>query len=408
MRPGIVCGIGALALASSAALTVGQAPRGSAAARDLSKFPPLQRQMFLSAQRGAEWLFRANRPDGKFVDGFVPALHTKLDGDHYLGQVSAAAALAAAARYFGDDRYAVRARQALLTLLLDTTTATHPTSGETIRHTSLPSVVVNRLGAAGLLTLAIHELPQPGGDLLKQADELCRFIRLQQRDDGSFRCTDQAEHADDVDSIGQYPGLAVHALAVSQRHQPAPWKAAVLRKAFPFYRAWWSKNRGLSFVSAQSPAAAEWFGLTKEQPAADFVFEMNEWLCGLQYVQLDPRHPLWSGGFMAWSGGRAVASAPDANSALGANSLVEACRVARQLGDVPRFTRYRDALERCLQFLATLQYTEANTQHFADWYRPLLVGAFHVSHEDGNLRVDHTGQAVWALVRYLDQVADVR
>src|SRR5262249_44666333 len=52
--------------------------------RDLSKLAPLERQMELSAQRGADWLFRANRADGRFVYGYVPALQKVLEGDHYL------------------------------------------------------------------------------------------------------------------------------------------------------------------------------------------------------------------------------------------------------------------------------------------------------------------------------------
>jgi alkanesulfonate monooxygenase SsuD/methylene tetrahydromethanopterin reductase-like flavin-dependent oxidoreductase (luciferase family) len=38
--------------------------------------------------------------------------------------------------------------------------------------------------------------------------------------------------------------------------------------------------------------------------------------------------------------------------------------------DVKRYQRYREALELCLQFLTSLQYTDVNTVHFADWYRP--------------------------------------
>src|SRR5258708_4906744 len=61
---------------------------------DLSKLPPLQQQMFLSVQRGADWLRRANRADGRFVYGFVPSLKVPLEGDHYLRQVGAAFCMA--------------------------------------------------------------------------------------------------------------------------------------------------------------------------------------------------------------------------------------------------------------------------------------------------------------------------
>src|SRR5438067_2129115 len=88
--------------------------------RDFSKLPPLQQQMALSAQRGADWLFRMNGTDGRFAHGLVPALRTTLDGDHYLRQAGAAVALARAARFLGNEEYTARARQAVLTLLAET------------------------------------------------------------------------------------------------------------------------------------------------------------------------------------------------------------------------------------------------------------------------------------------------
>src|SRR5437667_11252250 len=109
---------------------------------------------------------------------------------------------------------------------------------------------------------------------------------------------------------------------------------------------------------------------------------------------------------MEWAEGRLAAVEPQISSAADAESLAEACRVARQAGDLPRYQRYREALERCLQFVTTLQYTDANTQHFADWYRPVLLGGFHASHQDGNLRIGYTQHAVCALVQYLTYVVE--
>jgi hypothetical protein len=110
---------------------------------------------------------------------------------------------------------------------------------------------------------------------------------------------------------------------------------------------------------------------------------------------------------MAWADGKPVAAPPQISSAVYAEGLAEACRVARQAGDVKHFQRYRETLERCLQFLATLQYTEANTRHFADWYKPTLLGAFYASQQDGNLRIDYTQHAVCAMAQYLTYVAEV-
>jgi hypothetical protein len=383
--------------------TVPVAAKGRIA--DVTKLSTAQRQLALSAQRGVDWLQRANRPDGHFIPGYVPALRTPLEGDHYLRQVGAALALARASRLFGDERPAAVARQALLTLLLDTTT-THRADGE-IRYTTPPSTVVNRLAAAGLLVLAISELPSPGADLLDQANQLCSYLKDQERPDGSLSYHENADTAPDPEGMNYYPGPALEGLIRSQQHRPAAWKLDALRKALPYYRTWWRGHKSLALVSSQTAAYSEAYLLTREPAFADFVNEMNDWVCTLQYQQFDPRRPLWLGGFMGWSDGKPQPLPPQITSASCAEALTHACRVARQAGDVPRFQRYREAVERCLQFVVTLQYTEANAQHFADWYRPALLGAFHASHQDGDLRLDYTQHAVGALVDYLDFVAEL-
>jgi hypothetical protein len=374
----------------------------------LAKLKPIQRQFFLAARRGADWLQRVNQPNGRFLAGFSPSLGVGLEGDHYLHQVGAAVALARSARYFNDKSSAVVARAAVQALLLDT--ETDPKNPQ-ILFPAAPSFLVNRLGAAGLLVLAINELPSPDSKLLKQSDELCNYIRSQQRPDGSLCYADPTPEskpgAEEPAGINFYPGAALYGLMRSQQHLPAAWKIEVVRKALKYYQPWWRSHKNMEFVPLQTAAYAEAYLATKDLAFLDFVHEMNEWLCTLQYRQLDPQRPLWLGGFLAFANGKASPRTPHAGSAEFAESLADACRVARQAGDVTRFQRYHDALERCLQFLTTLQYTEANCQHFAEWYRGRLLGAVHGSHQDGDLHLQHTQHAVCALVQYLRYVEDV-
>lgn len=381
--------------------------RAATPPHDTAKMPPLQRQFHLTAQRGADWLLRSNRPDGGFEYGVLTALKAKLEGDHYLRQAGAAAALARAAHYFKDEKQAAVARQAILTLLLDTTTTQPPDKVPPFRHTALPSIVVNRLAAAGLLVLAINELPSPNEELLSQSEELCRFIKQQQQPDGSLAFTDAGtdKAQADPEGVNYYPGEALYGLMRSQAHRPAPWKTEVVRKALAYYRPWWQKNKNMAFVPWQTGAYAEAYLMTSDAVFAEFVNEMNDWVCTLQYSTLDPQHPLWLGGFMGFESGKPVPAPPQVGSAAYAEGLADACRVAKKAGDVARHQRYRDALERSLTFSATLQYTDANTQHFADWYRPRLLGGFHASDTDGNLRIDYNQHAVCALVHYLNYVA---
>ncbi len=377
---------------------------------DPAKLDPVHRGIYMSARMGAEWLWRANRPDGLFLYGYIPSLDVPMEGDSFLRQIGGAFALARAARFTGNPHYAARAKQAILTLL--TKTEIDP-KDPSVRSFRFPSSYANRLGAAGLLLLAIHELPDPANDLLEQSDQLCQFIRKQQQADGSLQFEDERPDSktpnpllpdEDKEGINYYPGEALYGLMRSQQHRPAAWKTDVARKALEYYRGYWRKNQDTALVPWQTSAYTEAHLLTKDKAFADFVFELNDWMCALQY---DHRHPTWQGGFAIWMEGKAVAMPPRVGSASYAEGLADACRVARQAGDVQRFERYRDATQRCLQFLETLQYTAGNTKHFAGDYRQRLYGAFFGSHQDGTLRIDYTQHAVCAMIQYLEQVAEI-
>jgi hypothetical protein len=204
-----------------------------------------------------------------------------------------------------------------------------------------------------------------------------------------------------------FAGEALLAVMRSNEQRPAPWKLDLIRRALPAYLARWRANKSLIAVPRHTAAFAEAYSKVNDRALADFVFEINDWLCGFQYQQIDPRHPQWVGGFMSCMDAKPAQASPQIISAAWAESLVDAARVAKQAGDVARWQRYKAASELCLQFLTTLQYTEANSQHFAPWYHPAILGAFHESHTDGNIRLEHTQQAVSAMVTYLGHVADV-
>jgi hypothetical protein len=370
---------------------------------DSGKLSLLEREIYLAGQRGAEWLQRANRPDGRFLYGYLPALRAPMEGGHYLQQVEATWALARAARFYRDDKAAAIARQALLTLLEETRLEKNSSNpkAEAVRYPAMPSALVNRAVAAGMLVLAIHELPGPASDLLQSSVELCNYLRSRQQSDGSIALDleNNSPAALETAAISYYTGPALAAL---MRGTSATWTTDAVRKAHGFYHPWWREHKNPGMIPWHTAAYAEAYLKLKEQALADTVFEMNDWLCALQYQQLDPRRPRWRGGFKSWREGREVAEFPEAASACYAMSLVHASTVAREAGDVRRWQRYKEAAELCLRFLMTLQYTDANTQHFAPWYRPALIGAFHASHEDGNLRLDYTSESVAAIVAYLD------
>src|SRR5262249_48926698 len=160
-----------------------------------------------------------------------------------------------------------------------------------------------------------------------------------------------------------------YGLTRSQAARTEPWKIAALRKARGYYFAKWKESKNVPLAVALTAAFAEGYALTKEPEYASAVLEMNDWLLTLQYEQMSGARAHWNGGFRPWLDGKAAGVAPDIQTAALAECLAQACRVARQKEDGQRLERYRAALEKALQFLTTLQYTETNCSHFADWFR---------------------------------------
>ncbi len=399
-----LCSVGLFFLAALALTDLAgsraQAPKATLTSvpkqHDQTKLTIGQRHFYLSAQRGMEWLQRANKLDGRFQAGIIPALGQRLEGDNYLHQAGAAFALAKAAKFYNNERAAALASQALLTLLLETSV-----DPKEARVRSVPNHLANPVAAAGTLLAAIHELPAPAPDLLEQADQLANFLYQQIQADGSLKGAAAAE------AMQNCAGPALYGIIHSQALRPAPWKLDTLRKGRAYYHAYWQQHKNMPMASWHGAAYTEAYFVTKEVGFANVVFELNDWLLGLQYGQGEPGRGTWAGGFQTWANGKASAQAPDIGSAGALVSLTAGCRLAKDVGDVQHYQRYRTALESGLQFLTTLQYTEANTQHFADWYRPALVGGFHASGLDGNLRLDYSVQSLTALVEYLRYVADL-
>jgi hypothetical protein len=366
---------------------------------DLTKMSASTRRLYLSARAGAEWLLRAdNSANGRFLPGWNPALGQPLDRDDYLHQCGATYALAKAARYFGDERYLMKARQAILSLLADTKTdANDPTS----RCTSLPTIMVNPLAADGMLLMAIHELQNPADDLLKTGEELAQFIRKQQQPDGSFRLGDAGEGISiDKESSRVFPGMALYGLVLSQRNRPASWKRESALKAIDYYRRQWKTDPWLSAAAWLTLACAECYVQAPDRKLADYIFEMCDWVCTQQYGP-NSSNPKWIGGFMGRSNGKSVLSAPTIDQAPNLEAMAAACLVTRHVPDAQRYAKYREALAMGAEFLISLQFGESNTLHFTPGYRTAVIGGFHPSHGEGRLRIDYNQHAVCSLIQYI-------
>jgi hypothetical protein len=368
--------------------------------RKYDELPDFTREIVFATLRGMEWLSRdgIHQPNGRFIAGINPALGKTIDEDNFVRQATCAFALARAARLTGDEKYAVRAAQTILSLLAE---APKDPANPGLRK---PAALGNRAAAAAHLALAIYELPEAAPELTQSGEELCQYLRSCLQPDGSVPCVELGDTS--AASSGDEAGPALAALAMSQRAAPAKWKQDAVTQGLAYYRKQFRTVPNPHIIPWMTAAAVEAHLQTKDPAAAEFVFEMADWLRKLQYD--GAARAAWRGGFPTVADGKVSQTPPTIETAPYAMALADACRMIRQMDrpDAARYDEYRATLARALQFVTTLQYAEENTQHFAAHFRPALVGAFHPSAADGNLRTDHTAAAVAALSQFLIAGAD--
>lgn len=368
------------------------------------QLPDLTREIVFATLRGMEWLSRdgIHQPSGRFIPGLNPALGRATDDDSFINQAMGAFALARAARLTGDEKYAVRAGQTILSLLAETAK-----ENAGARKPVQPDGVCNSVGSAALLAISIFEMPDAPADLRQCGEELCLFLKSRLASDGSVQCSENGAPTERDASV-VHAGPAVAALAMSNRNAPAAWKQEALARSLVYYRPRAKSPPHASMSAWLMTAFADMHLQTKQASYAECVFEMADWMCKLQYDGVDRRQAAWRGGFQTVSFSEVTQTAPTVDSSYFAIGLADACRMIRTMEkpDAARYDRYRAVLTRALQFLTTLQYGDENTVHFAGHFRPVLLGAFHPSMTDGNLRVDQTAAAVCALTQYLIAGAD--
>jgi hypothetical protein len=275
-----------------------------------------------------------------------------VEGDDHQRQAFGALALAQAAAFTGDERSAAVAGQAILALL----GATRVDPADPACR--VPTTPQGRGEAfAAVLALAIYDLPGADERLIGEAERLCNHIRKQQ-------------HL--FEPVVGDSGLLLSAVVAGNKVRPDAWKVEFAAKVLATNRAAYRSIRDPDHVANLIAAFA--------------------------------RNPTWAGGFR---GAQPDKAGPTFDSALCLAALGWAYQVTARNADVARAERYRQAAQDAALFVTSLQYTEPNTRHFENTFRAnVLIGGFHLSPSDGDLRVDATGRGVSGLLRYLASGAE--
>ena len=197
-----------------------------------------------------------------------------------------------------------------------------------------------------------------------------------------------------------YPGEALFYWAALYERERDPKVLERFMKSFEFYRGWHlnSRNRNPAFVPWHTQAYFQVWKLTKDDGLRDFIFEMNDWLLEIQQWD-EVRHRDAKGRFFA-TGGKWYG--PPHSSATGVymEGLVDAWKLAGEVGDSEREERYRLGLLRGLRSIMQLQFQDEVDMYYIR-EREAVLGGVRTTVYDNQIRCDNVQHALMAILKIL-------
>lgn len=335
------------------------------------------------------WMIRAVAPNGRAVYKYWPSAGQYALSNNMIRQFMGSACLARAARQPGAT---AELRDACARNIRHNLAAWYRDEGAFGTIVEGPKV---KLGAAAVAAMALLDLGDPAH--AAPLAGLRAFLQAMQRDTGRFACFLRPPGREE-DCQNFYPGEALLALMRLWQASGDPVLLDRVAAGFAHYRDWHRAHRNPAFVPWHTMALCLFHAATGRQDAAAFVFEMNDWLLGLQQGEgapadvrgefFDPARP----GF-----------GPPHASATGVylEGLVEAFALARALGDTARAEAYRRAILAGLRSLRQLQFRHASDMFYIAG-RKAVLGGLRSSGFDNTLRIDNVQHGLMAIFRVLE------
>jgi hypothetical protein len=346
-------------------------------------------QIAALAQRMGDWMIRNVHDDGRMTYKYWPSRGRESEANNMIRQWMASLCLVRLAHRRGDSQLA---DLVVRNLRYNLNRFYHEEAD--LGMIEFRSKV--KLGAIALAALAIAEHPGRG-PMVRQERALRRTIRHLWRRNGSFQTFLRPVERDDNQNF--YPGEALLYLVRVYRETRDPDLLAWIMRSFRTYRAWHLQHRNPAFVPWHTMAYAELWGETKDPALASWIFEMNDWLLTIQ--QSAPReYPDIDGRF--YDPNRRHFGPPHASTTgIYLEGLVQAYRVARELGESKRAEAYRQAIVRGLRSVLQLEFNDPIDMYYVS-QRTRVRGALRTTVYNNEIRVDNVQHNLMALFGILD------
>lgn len=352
-----------------------------------------------------DWLSRQVRPDGRMTYRYFPTKSQEDRGNNMIRQWMATIALnSSAARRRDGSMFDLAERNIRYNL------------SKFYKEDKGFGLIEYRgqvkLGAVALATLAIVTHPNRAA-FAPYEQAMLRTIDALHQEDGEFHTFYKPQSR-----IGEnqnfYPGETQLLWAYLYRETRDPKLLAKFMKSFEYYREWHLEgyarkgkragkpNRNPAFVPWHTQAYYIVWEITKDEGLRDFVYEMNDWLLGMQQWESAP-YPDVKGRF--YDPRRRYFGVPHASSTgVYLEGLIDAFQMARDLGDKDREEKYRVAIARGLRSVMQLQF-EDEIDMFYVQRRDAVRGGVRTTVVREEIRVDNVQHNLLGIHKIMERFA---
>ena len=255
-----------------------------------------------------------------------------------------------------------------------------------------------KLGALALATIALIEHPKRV-KWSQQEAALLRTIDSLWRKDGSFSTFYKPRERNDNQNF--YPGETLLLWAILYEQKEDAQLLARFMKSFEYYRKWHlTVNRNPAFVPWHTQAYYRMWKRTKDQRLKDFIFEMNDWLVGMQQWQGDVPYRDMLGRFYA--PGKGFGEPHSSSTGVYLEGLCDAFQLANEMEDEKRAEVYRLAVLRGFRSVMQLQFVdEIDMFYVSETKRRHVRGGIRTTVYDNAIRCDNVQHNLMAALKSL-------
>lgn len=337
-----------------------------------------------------DWLVRQLGEDGRMVYSYFPSRGEESQANNMIRQWMATIALQRIADERQDEELSGRVQD---NILYNLELSYREENGFGLIADPDGDV---KLGAVALAALALNQNPEHETFADEEA-ALRRTVEHLWQPDGSFETFYLP--AGRTDNQNFYPGEALLLWADMLERDLDPILLDRFMRSFDYYRAWHREQPNPAFVPWHTMAYEKVWRITEDPALLDFVFEMNDWLLGMQQWSEAPA-PDMAGRF--YRPDRPDYGPPHASSdGVYLEGIIAAYRLAVEVGDEARAEAYRTAIARGIRHLMQLQFVDQVDMYYVSRRDP-VAGGMRTTVYDNVIRVDNVQHGLLAVMDVLN------